>query len=188
MAANRDDSDVKIFSGSRKDGGDGFDALSFIEETKNQRFNGNTAKAKALGANIVSAFSYKAAPFEIVQLAAGYGIEMTDELLLQIKILSVFSAEYCINKNLPTPLLSGIAVNELYEVLDRVSPDFYNELSRSMAFSFYYLSVKKRESIGGRFAMLCGKPDDPAYSALGEELHDINMRVYSEAIRGFAFV
>lgn len=192
MSVINEDSDMKIFGASSLKKEDGFDALSFIEETKAHRFNGNTAKAKALGANIVSAFSYKAAPFELVQLAGEYGIEMTDAILLQIKILSVFSAELCLNSGLPSPMLSGIAVNELYDVLDKVSPDFYAELSQSMAFSFYYMCVKDSGgaagSIGEQFAMLCGKKNDERFISLGAALHEMNTGVYEKAIRGFAFV
>lgn len=192
MAINNEDSDMKIVGIPETSEEENFDALSFIEETKIQRFNGNTAKAKALGANIVSAFSYKAAPFELVQLAGEYGISVDDEILLQIKILSVFSAEFCINKYLPSAMLSSIAVNELYDVLDKVTPDFYSELSQSMAFSFYYLAVKNNasvsESVGEQFAMLCGKKNDESFMKLGSRLHDINVEVYAKAIKGFAFI
>ena len=134
MSDMRDDSDVKIAGRNFEKKDDSFDALSLIEETKRQRFNGNTAKAKVLGANIVSAFSYKAAPEELRLLAGEYAVEMTGEVLLQLKILSVFSAEYCLKNFLPSPMLSSVAIGELYDVLDRVSPEFYNELSNSTAF------------------------------------------------------
>lgn len=192
MTANIEDSDMKIVGKTVPGTEDVFDAIKFIEETRTQRFNGNTAKAKALGANIVSAFSYKAAPFELVQLAREYDIEVDDDTLLQIKILSVFSAEYCLNKLLPSAMLSATAVNELYDVLEKVSPDFCSELSQSIAFSFYYLCLKNSSddalNIGEQFAMLCGKKGDASFSALGKKLHEINVNVYTKAINGFAFV
>lgn len=187
-----DDSDMKIV-GSQPEKKDHFDASAIVDEAREQRFNGNSAKAKALGANIVSSFSYKAAPDDLRSLAGEYGIEFTDELLLQIKILSVFSAEYCLQRYLPSPMLSATAVGEMYEVLEELSPEFYEQLSNSSAFSFYYLCIKGLESkksaaIGECFAMLCGKKGDKNLSLFGKKLHEVNKAVYSNAIDSFAFV
>lgn len=187
-----DDSDMKIAGGVKKDSKETFDALALIEDTRIQRFNGNMTKAKTLGSNIVSAFSYKAAPDEIAQLASDFGVTLDDTVLLQMKVLSVFSAEYCMENYLPSAMLSSVAVNAMYDVLMDISPSFYRELSASMAFSFYYLCVRRGEdiaaAIGERFAMLCGEPTNAAYAALGRKLHEINMRVYRRAIDSFAFV
>ncbi len=188
-----EDSDMKIVGSSQFNKEDVFDVIQLIEETKNQRFNGNSAKAKALGANIVSAFSYKAAPDELQQLADQYGVKITDEVLLQMKILSVFSAEYCLDNFLPSAMLSTVAVSELYDVLEDVSPDFYEELSKSTAFSFYYLCLKDGDSgvdekIGEQFAAACGNKNDKTLAALGTQLHIINVKVYKKAIQCFAFV
>ncbi len=193
MNIHNEDSDMKIAGKSLLKKEDGFDVIALVEETKNQRFNGNSAKAKALGANIVSAFSYKAAPEELLLLAQKYNIDVTDEVLLQMKILSVFSAEYCIDNFLPSAMLSAAAVNELYDVLEDISPDFYEELSKSTAFSFYYLCLKKTggnedECIGEQFASSCGKKGNSDFAALGAELHSINVKVYKKAIQAFAFV
>ena len=170
---------------------DHFDALDFIRETKLQRFNGNTAKAKTLGANIVSAFSYKAAPEELYNMAEEMGVEIDSQILLQIKILSVFSAESCLNSFLPSPMLSTVAVQALYDVLMEISADFYEELSRSTAFSLYYMCVKENSSVtrkvGEQFAMLCGKKDEENYIQFGMKQHELNTEVYKKAIQGFAF-
>lgn len=193
MSKFNEDSDMKIVGSSQFNKEDVFDVIQLIEETKNQRFNGNSAKAKALGANIVSAFSYKAAPDELQQLADQYAVKITDEVLLQIKILSVFSAEYCLDNFLPSAMLSTVAVSELYDVLEDVSPDFYEELSKSTAFSFYYLCLKDGDDgldkrIGEQFAASCGKKNDETLASLGTQLHNINVKVYKKAIQCFAFV
>ena len=193
MNIHNEDSDMKIVGSSHFTKEDGFDVIQFVEETKLHRFNGNSAKAKALGANIVSAFSYKAATEELTALAKDYGIDITDSVLLQIKILTVFSAEYCIDNFLPSAMLSTVAVGELYDVLEEVSPELYNELSRSAAFSFYYLCLKggedkEDECIGAQFAATCGKKDDAALAAFGAQLHRINVQVFRKAIQGFRFV
>ncbi|MBE6715515.1 MAG: hypothetical protein E7573_01185 [Ruminococcaceae bacterium] len=193
MLNHNEDSDMKIVGKSQITKEDAFDVIQLIEETKLQRFNGNSAKAKALGANIVSAFSYKAAPDELVQLAKEHNVSITDDVLLQMKILSVFSAEYCLDNFLPSPMLSTAAVGELYDVLQELSPEFYEELSKSTAFSFYYLCLKKCSEeedrlIGEQFACACGKKGDKAYESLGTDLHNINVKVYKKAIHGFHFV
>lgn len=193
MSKHIEDSDMKIVGAAKLSAEDSFDVVKLVEETKVQRFNGNHAKAKTLGANIVSAFSYKAAPEELTNLAKEHNIELTDELLLQMKILTVFSAEFCLDSFLPSPMLSTVAVAELYDVLEDISPDFYEELSRSAAFSFYHLSLKKEcedkaGCVGEQFAALCGKKGEPDYIALGTELHNININVFKKAIQSFRFV
>ena len=193
MSKHIEDSDMKIVGATKLGADDSFDVIKLVEETKAQRFNGNHSKAKMLGANIVSAFSYKAAPDELLSLAREHNIELTDELLLQMKILTVFSAEYCLDSFLPSPMLSTVAVGELYDVLEDISPDFYEELSRSTAFSFYHLSLRKEcedkaKCVGEQFAALCGKKGDAEYIALGTELHNINIKVFKKAIQSFRFV
>ena len=192
MSVNKEDSDIKIVDGQFGKSDDFFDALEFIEETKKQRFNGNDARAKMLGANIVSSFSYTAAPDDLLALAADYEVEVTPEILCQIKILSVFAAEVCLNSLLPSAMLSGVAVNALYDVLDRVSPEFYSELYNSTAFSFYYMCLKADAdvagSIGRRFAMLCGDRDSRKLAFFGKKLYELNTQVYTKAITGVPFV
>lgn len=188
-----EDSDMKIVGSTQLQKEDVFDVIQLINETKNQRFNGNSAKAKALGANIVSAFSYKAAPEELQLMAERHGVEITEHVLLQMKILSVFSAEYCLDNFLPSAMLSTVAVSELYDVLEDVSPDFYEELSRSTAFSFYYLCLKNNDEsmadrIGEQFAAACGDRNNRSLAELGTQLHIINVKVYKKAIQCFAFV
>ncbi len=193
MCVHNEDSDMKIVGSGGLTKEDAFDVIQLIEETKNQRFNGNSQKAKALGSNIVSAFSYKAAPDEVIALADSYGIKVNDDILLQMKILSVFSAEYCLDNFLPSAMLSTLAVNELYDVLENISPEFYEELSKSTAFSFYYLCLKspdgkEDEKIGKQFASACGRSSDEALMKLGTALHNINVNVYKKAINGFHFI
>ncbi len=193
MNRNFEDSDMKIVGVQKSGKEDTFDVIHLVEETKQQRFNGNHAKAKMLGANIVSAFSYKSASDELSQLIKEHGVQLSDELLLQIKILTVFSAELCLDSYLPSPMLSTVAVGELYDVLEDISPELYEELSRSTAFSFYYLCLEKEGSskdacIGEQFAAMCGKKGDSSYASLGAEIHNINVKVFKKAIQSFRFV
>ena len=176
--------------GPRSD--DAIDGPGFLLETAQQHFNGNIPKAKLLGSNIVSAFSYRAAPDELTELIGQYRLEPTDALILQLKILSVFSAEYCLKRYLPSQLLSAVALGEMYETLMRLSPDFYQELSQTAAFSFYYLAVGSDENnytaIGRQLAEMMDDPENGDLIALGAALHAHNLQVYKKAINGFAFV
>ena len=186
-----DDSDMKIVGAPQKSADD-VDFQGFLAESSRQHFNGNIAKAKTLGANIVSSFSYRAAPAELVDFVMENGVTPTEDVLLQARFLSVFSAEISLERYLPSPLLAEIAKSAMYDVLMQFSPDFYNSLARSGAFSFYYMHAGKGDvsdkEVGRQFAMLCGRGDDPACASLGEKLHRMNTSVYRKAIQGFVFV
>ncbi len=185
-----DDSDMKIAE-SPDYSGDHFDTLSFLEESRKQHFNGNIQKARTLGSNIVSAFSYKAAPDEQVQLAERCGVLLDSTCVLQMKLLTVFAAEYCMETYIPAAL-SSVAIGAMYDVLANVSPDLYKAMRDSMAFSYYHLCLNEggdlAESIAKRFSMLCGKRNDAALIEFGKQLFLINTEVFRRAIHSYAFV
>ncbi len=169
------------------------DIAAFIEETKHQIFNGNILKAKNLGSAIVSSFSYKDAPEYIISKAAESGFYVTDDILLQIKILSVFSAEYAINKFLHVSTLASVAVSEFYAVLEMMYPDLYSELSRTSFFAFYrYYSAHHEEDfaekIGQQFAAACSCDENPEISRFGTWLFQYNIELYKTAFIAYGFV
>lgn len=184
-----DDSDIKIFGNQKKS--DDFDPMLLLEEIKRQRGSGNTAKAKTVAKHIAAGFMHNAAPDELKQLAAQYGVELSPVINHQIKVLSVFSAEYALNEFLPSPLLSSVAINELYESILDESPDFYEQLESGTAFTFYYLAVRsggnRDKEIGSAFASQCGKEKDKALTALGTAIHKNNIEAYRSLISGFNF-
>ena len=190
MAPKFDDSDMKI-AGRPGVKTEETDFSGLLAESSRQHFNGNVAKAKTLGANIVSSYSYRAAPAELVDFVMENGVTPTEAVLLQARYLSVFSAEFCLNHYLPSPLLAEIAKSEMYDVLMKFSPEFYDDLARSGAFSFYYMAMKNGKvtplGVGKQFANLCGKAGDPVYIALGQKLHAANVAVFKKAINGFVF-
>ncbi|MCH5197961.1 MAG: hypothetical protein J1E34_03545 [Oscillospiraceae bacterium] len=187
-----DDSDMKIVGEKSHIYEENSDFQRYLDESSKQHFNGNASKAKAIGSNIVSSFSYRAAPAELVQFVIEQGVKPTDSIMLQVRFLSVFSAEYCLGVFLPSPFLSDIAKSAMYDVLMEYSPDFYDLLARSGAFSFYYLALRDSENIGRavgkQFAVLCGEKNNEKYASLGEKLHELSVSVYKKAINGFAFV
>ncbi len=185
-----DDSDMKIVGQPRQNAPE-TDFQGLLEESSRQHFNGNVAKAKTLGTNIVSSFSYRAAPEELLQVIRQAGVKPTDEVLQQVRYLSVFSAEVSLQQYLPSRMLSEIAKTEMFDVLMKFAPSFYDALARSGAFSFYYMTAQEgvvsAENVGRQFAVLCGRAGDPDYAALGKTLHELNMAAYGKAIRGFVF-
>ena len=185
-----DDSDMKIVGQPRKSAPE-TDFQGLLEESSRQHFNGNVAKAKTLGTNIVSSFSYRAAPEELLQIIRQAGVKPTEDVLQQVRFLSVFSAEVSLQKFLPSRLLAEIAKTEMYDVLMKFSPDFYDSLARSGAFSFYYMALHEgvvtAENVGRQFAMLCGHEEEENYVVLGRKLHELNVAVYRKAINGFVF-
>jgi len=187
-----DDSDMKIVGEENTSSAENNDFQGYLDESSKQHFNGNAAKAKTLGTNIVSSFSYRAAPAELVQFVIEQGVKPTDNIMLQVRFLSVFAAEYCLGKFLPSPFLSDIAKSAMYDVLMEYSPDFYDSLARSGAFSFYYLALRTSENIGeaigNQFSVLCSEDGKDVYVALGKKLFDLSVSVYKKAINGFAFV
>ncbi|MBQ7638479.1 MAG: hypothetical protein IJS90_06240 [Clostridia bacterium] len=187
-----DDSDMKIVGEKKAVQEDSSEFQGYLDESSKQHFNGNAAKAKALGMNIVSSFSYKAAPAELVQFVIEQGIKPTDDIMLQVRYLSVFAAEYCLGRFLPSPFLSDVAKSAMYDVLMEYSPDFYDSLARSGAFSFYYLALRTSDdtcgAVGNQFAVLCGREGEGSFEALGKKLFELSVSVYKKAINGFAFV
>ena len=185
-----DDSDMKIV-GTADHCADTFDTISFLEESRKQHFNGNLQKARTLGSAIVSAFSYKAAPDEQVLLAQKCGVQLDDTAVLQMKQLTVFAAEYSLEKFIHTSL-SSVAISAMYDVLQAVSPELYKAMSSSMAFSYYHLCLREKgdlaTNIGKRFAALCGKKGDAALIDFGRQLFEVNTEVFRRAVEGYAFV
>lgn len=187
------DSDIKIANGiTEKHVDEEIDAIAVIEEAKRQHFNGNSAKAKQIGRNIVSAFSYKCAPEELLSLFKKYGIAPTDRIMMQAKILSVFAAEYSLEHFMPSQYLSVMAVDAMYDIMRETESKFFDELVRSSAFSFYYLCEEENGDIsvnvGRQFAFLCGDRDSDTLSELGKELFDINSFIFKRAVNSYVFV
>ena len=131
-----DDSDMKIIGSSAAEETELSRMIAYTEEARRNRLNGNTAKAKAIGADIVSAFSWTLVPEEIASLAEACSVKTDNaNVLQQMNILGALAAEYCLNRHLPNAILSSVAVNELYDVLSRVAPALSRAVFVSSAFS-----------------------------------------------------
>lgn len=186
-----DDSDVKIFASKAKSQ-EPADEFEIVEELARQRANGNTAKAKQLGAFLANEILDRRTEATVDFPGAPEKIECTDEILLQMQVLMVFSAEYCLERYLPVSVLCATAVNKFYDELYRKAPDFHETVSSGTAFTFYYLDIRERSDIaahvGKSFAMLCGDEDDEKLCILGKELFERDNNMVKGVIDGYDFV
>ena len=104
-----DDSDMKIFTDSDTPA-EISGELAVIAEMTKHRNNGNILKAKQLGKHLAEIFVDE--PSLLSQLEGEVGeIKRDEDDMYHIKVLLIFTAEYCINHLLPATLLSNTAVN-----------------------------------------------------------------------------
>ena len=185
-----DDSDVKIFS-DKDDNKEVVNEVSVIAEMTKHRSNGNILKAKQLGKHLAEIFVDE--PSLLSQLEGEVGkIQCNDDDMYQIKVLLIFTAEYCINRLLSATLLSNTAVNALYDTVIKKAYDFYDRLDDAAEYSFYYLAVRKggkiSDNIGISFAMLCGEDKNEYYTNLGKRLFEVAEHEIQKIIDGYDFV
>lgn len=164
---NQDDSDIKIFRKKTKEETD--DALDIAIEVKRHRLNGNFAKAKRLGSLLA-----EIAP-ECVKDATSSDYIDDPDILYQIKVLSIFTAESTIHTMAPNQSLATATVNAMYDSLIDVFPGIYTNISDGTAYSLYYLKLRKgvevENAIGKTFAKLCGDKENQSLIALGTKIY-----------------
>lgn len=185
-----DDSDVKIFKEQPKND-DSFDEVSVMAEMTKNRNNGNIQKAKNLGNHLASLFVDEEKLLSDLENEVGK-LDFSDDIMYQIKVLLVFTAEYCINHSLSTSLLSNTAVNAMYDAISTSVYEFYDRLDDAAEYSFYYLAVRKginiSDNIGVSFAMLCGKEKDKAFTELGKNIFLAAKREIENLIDIYEFI
>lgn len=185
-----DDSDVKIFSDSDTNQ-ETLHEVTVIAEMNKHRSNGNILKAKQLGKHLAEIFVDE--PSLLSQLEGEVGkIQCNDDDMYQIKVLLVFTAEYCINHLLPATLLSNTAVNALYDTVIKKAQAFYDKLDDAAEYSFYYLAVRNgvdiATRIGSSFAMLCGEGENEYYKNLGKRLFEVANHEIEKIIDSYQFI
>ncbi len=184
-----DDSDMKIFA-DRNTQDEIAHELAVIAEMTKHRSNGNIMKAKQLGKHLAEIFVDE--PSLLSQLEAEVGeIQRDEDDMYHIKVLLIFTAEYCINHYLTATLLSNTAVNTLYDTVIKKAAAFYDRLDDAAEYSFYYLAVRKAvdisKNIGVSFAMLCGESKDEYYVNLGKRLFEVAEHEIKKIINSYNF-
>ncbi|MBQ8209597.1 MAG: hypothetical protein IJZ35_03315 [Clostridia bacterium] len=178
---NHEDLDIKIFSPIKKSETE--EPVVIVDEMKRQVLSGNMQKAKALGKAIADFFPEAAEKEELWNMAKCCNIcELDRNIKDQAIILSVFTAEYFLNINLPDAILSTSALTVLYDTLTADMPELYNHLLSSTAFSFYYMNMDRKSAdpalIGQTFAMLCGDKNSKELCCYGETVFKTSLEHY----------
>lgn len=184
-----DDSDVKIFTDSETSPEAAYE-IAVISEMTKHRSNGNFLKAKELGKHLAEIFVDEPTLLSRLEDEVG-NIKRDEDDMYQMKVLLVFTAEYCINHLLPSAFLSGIAVNALYDRVIKKAASFYERLDDAAEYSFYYLAVRKgvniADNIGVSFAMLCGEDKNEYYTTLGKRLFEVAQHEIEKIISNYNF-
>ncbi len=174
-----DDSDIKIFGKSQVD--DKNEAALLLEQVNRQRANGNTEKARKLGVYLAEIFLNDEEINKHIASAVGK-VPKTKYSMDQVRILIVFSAQWCLSHRLPAALLSNTAVNSFYDKISETR-DIYNDLSDGPEFSFYSLAVRECETsaqaIGETFKRLCDRDDDESND---EDFVELGKRIYNKTV------
>ena len=171
-----DDSDIKIFKDKTKSQ-ENFDEISVIAEMKRHRINGNSEKAKALGKHLADIFVDEEKMIKDLSKEVG-ALDFDDDIMYQIKVLLAFTAEYCINHSLPSPLLSNTAINRMYDAVKTSAFEFYDRLALRK-------SANISDEIGKAFAMICGSDE---FSELGKNLFECAKQEIDSVIDLYEFV
>lgn len=188
-----DDSDMKIFGEqSAEEAASAAEIQQLMQEMKRQRLNGNSDKAKKIGARIASLVPGSDND-DIVELNNVLKDLLTAPYVMyQIRVLIIFTAESNLHRLLPTSFLATTAINALYDTLIEAEPRFYDNISDGTAFTFYYLRLRSGgdigRGIGEAFAMLCDRENDEKAIALGAEVYHYICKKIDEFIDEADFV
>ncbi len=187
---NNEDYDIKIFTPIKQ--ANQAEPVVLADEMKRQVISGNLQKAHKLGKVIANSFHAAAEKEELWNMAKNCGIENIDRRIKdQAIILSVFTAEYALNTFLHDPILSTTAISNLYDTLTEDSPELYNNLLASTAFSFYYMNIDLKnvdaDVIGKTFAVLCDDDNNETLFCYGKNVFVTSLDNFRKAIGSVDF-
>lgn len=186
---HNEDYDIKIFTPIKASNTP--EPVVIADEMKRQVISGNMQKASALGEAVAKSFREAAEKDELLNIANGCGVELSRSIKNQAIILSVFTAEYAFNRFLNDPILSTTAVSKLYDTLTKDSPELYNNLLASTAFSFYYMNIDvediNTDAIGKTFAELCNDNSNKALFCYGQTVFNTSLEHYRNTIASVNF-
>lgn len=131
--------------------------------------NGNVAKARRAGA-ILAGSVLADETFSSIDAVAD------EDLRRQRLFLASFAVEVGFDAFLPNANLSQTAQNMFDQTIQITSPEWYDLLVKSSAFSFYYLGVRAtrgqgENAVGETFATLCGAAGNKACIKTGKKLY-----------------
>ncbi|WP_069988889.1 hypothetical protein [Massilioclostridium coli] len=168
------DETIKIFDRSEQE------EVSFEQELKEtesliaqmylQKENGNLDKARSLG-EIMAEESIR----NDGEFVFGYDTKENDTVVLQRRLLLIYTVRFGFYKFCPNQVLAETARNQFLTVIEQQAPHIYQVVQQNAAFSYYNLCIRSSanavECIGATFAELCGHTGEPDYQELGKALY-----------------
>lgn len=153
------ENDIKIYNGSNTDS-DREKMAEIFGLINIHKQNGNLEKARLLGQKLATLNPTKSGTETGLNLGEIVPQKyLKQDILYQMKVLLVFSAEKVMKEEIKPEFLSIMAINAMHDSISKKHPEFFKNLSDGAAFTFYRLALQKvggiEENIGEAFAMLC---------------------------------
>lgn len=171
------ENDVKIYIGKKEMSKSSSELATAFDAVNLNRSNGNTDKAKALGATLalISPTGDGQMSLKLEKHIAQKFL--APDILYQIRVLLVFACETLLQLEVPVSVLSTTAIATMYSEIEKSSPAFYDNIANGAAFTFYYLAMQKggevADSIAEAFAMLCGVKNKEGFVLTGKQIWNI---------------
>lgn len=182
-AGKEDDSDIKI-AGHEPAPSD--DDLKEAQELIRRKRNGDLEKARRLGRELARKIIN-----EDGDPSFGSDESESGELRRQRRMLLAFVVDYAVRTVIESEVLGQVALAEFTDGVKRALPQFYEDISESGSFSFYYLAVRRpvgrEKEIGGTFAMLAGYEGKTVMEELGEALFIHFNDIVDKCVRSYEF-
>ena len=190
LSMPKDDSDIKI-AGDRPAAD-----LSNQEDTSAnddyfiEKENGNIERAKLLGFNLARILSKDIADECMSNIEPDSEDARTKT---QVLLLFAFAIDRGLNTHVPNSTLINTAHTSFFNTLQEISPDVYDQISDTGAYSLYMLCARRVgagvcRSVGESFAKLCGKEEDSALSSTGEMIFSIFLNMVKVEVAKTGFV
>lgn len=186
------ENDVKIYLGKAERLGVQVNLSTDFESINLHRTNGNIEKASQLGKRLATLTPSFDSDGLIVNLKDILPQKyLSQDILYQIKVLLVFTAEALLQIDIPVQVLATTAINSLHDSLIENSPGFHKNISDGAAFTFYYLAMKKdgnlSQNIGEAFAMLCNVKNKEGFVEAGKTVWSLATTIIEKEIENTSF-
>ncbi len=186
----KDDSDIKIAGDrpaadlSKKEDASANDDYLIEKE------NGNIERAKLLGHDLARILSKDIADECMSELEPDSEDARTKT---QVLLLFAFAIDRGLNTHVPNSMLINTAHTSFFNTLQEISPDVYDQISDTGAYSLYMLCARREgagvcRSVGESFAKLCGREGDDALSSTGEMIFSIFLNMVKVEVSKMGFV
>jgi len=175
LFAPKEDSDIKIAGDRPAADLSTREDTSANEDYLTEKENGNIERAKLLGRNLARILSADVADECMSNIRQDSEDSRTKT---QVLLLFAFAIDRGLNTHVPNMTLVNTAHTSFFNTLQDISPDVYDQISDTGAYSLYMLCARREgehvcKSVGESFAKLCGKEDDIALASTGEMIFSI---------------